>query len=108
LSTNARAMRNSETHNQIIGALSHETGRIAGGHLSKLRSELANAQTAAILAMLLGIGAVAGSAASRGNVGGNPMAAIVGPQMMIQRSLLAYQRQQEEQADRAGVNFLTP
>jgi predicted Zn-dependent protease len=35
------------------------------------------------------------------------MAAIVGPQTMILRSLLAYQRQQEEQADRAGVNFLT-
>ena len=104
---NAGAMMDAETPNQIIGVLAHETGHIAGGHLSKLRSELANAQTAAILAMLLGIGAVAGSAASRGNVGGNPMAAIVGPQMMIQRSLLAYQRQQEEQADRAGVNFLT-
>src|SRR5262249_13500016 len=104
---NAGAMMDAETPNQIIGVLAHETGHIAGGHLSKLRSELANAQTAAILAMLLGLGAVAGSAASRGNVGGNPMAAIVGPQTMIMRSLLAYQRQQEEQADRAGVNFLT-
>src|SRR5262249_38796895 len=104
---NAGALMDADTPNQIIGVLAHETGHIAGGHLSKLRGELANAQTAAILAMLLGLGAVAGSAASRGNVGGNPMAAIVGPQMMIQRSLLAYQRQQEEQADRAGVNFLT-
>ena len=104
---NAGALMDAETPNQIIGVLAHETGHIAGGHLSKLRSELANAQTAAILAMLLGLGAVAGSAASRGNVGGNPMAAIVGPQTMIMRSLLAYQRQQEEQADRAGVNFLT-
>src|SRR5262249_62189063 len=50
---------------------------------------------------------VAASATSRGNVGGNPMAAILGPQTMIMRSLLAYQRQQEEQADRGGVNFLT-
>jgi predicted Zn-dependent protease len=31
----------------------------------------------------------------------------VGPQEMIRRSLLSYQRQQEEQADRAGVKFLT-
>src|SRR5215468_5295327 len=104
---NAGSLIESVTPNQIIGVLAHETGHIAGGHLSKLRSELANAQTAAILAILLGIGAVAGSAASRGNVGGNPMAAIIGPQTMIMRSLLAYQRQQEEQADRAGVNFLT-
>src|SRR5215470_14900273 len=104
---NTGALMDAETPNQIIGVLAHETGHIAGGHLSKLRGELANAQTAAILAMLLGLGAVAASATSRGNVGGNPMAAIVGPQTMIMRSLLAYQRQQEEQADRAGVNFLT-
>jgi predicted Zn-dependent protease len=104
---NAGALMEAETPNQIVGVLAHETGHIAGGHLSKLRGELANAQTAAILAMLLGVGAVAAQAASRGNVGGNPMAAIIGPQTMIMRSLLAYQRQQEEQADRAGVNFLT-
>src|ERR1700733_8271274 len=96
---NAGALMDAETPNQIIGVLAHETGHIAGGHLSKLRAELANAQTASILALLLGIGAVAASAASRGNVGGNPMAAVVGPQGVIMRSLLAYQRQQEEQAD---------
>jgi predicted Zn-dependent protease len=104
---NTGALMDSETPNQIIGVLAHETGHIAGGHLSKLRSELANAETAMIITMLLGVGAVAASATSRGNVGGNPMAAIAGPQSMILRSLLAYQRQQEEQADRAGVNFLT-
>jgi predicted Zn-dependent protease len=104
---NTGALMDSETPNQIIGVLAHETGHIAGGHLSKLRSELANAQTAMILTMLLGVGAIAASATSHGSVGGNPMAAIAGPQSMIMRSLLAYQRQQEEQADRAGVNFLT-
>jgi predicted Zn-dependent protease len=104
---NAGALMDAETPNQMIGVLAHETGHIAGGHLAKLRTELANAQTASILALLLGIGAVAASATSRGNVGGNPMAAVIGPQSVIMRSLLAYQRQQEEQADRAGVNFLT-
>jgi predicted Zn-dependent protease len=104
---NSGALMDAETPNQIIGVLAHETGHIAGGHLSKLRSELANAQTAAILAMLLGVGAVVASATSHGQVGGNPMAAMIGPQQVIMRSLLAYARQQEEQADRAGVNFLT-
>jgi predicted Zn-dependent protease len=104
---NTGALMDSETPNQIIGVLAHETGHIAGGHLSKLRNELANAQTMAILAMILGAGAVAASATSRGGVGGNPMAAIMGPQSAIMRSMLAYQRTQEEQADRAGVNFLT-
>ena len=34
------------------------------------------------------------------------MAAMMGPQEMIKRTLLSYQRQQEENADRAGVKFL--
>jgi predicted Zn-dependent protease len=104
---NAGAVMEAETPNQIIGVLAHESGHIAGGHLSKMRGELANAQTAAILATLLGVGAVVATARSGNNVGGNPMAAIVGPQNAIMRSLLSYQRQQEDQADRAGVNFLT-
>jgi predicted Zn-dependent protease len=104
---NAGALMDAQTPNQIIGVLAHETGHISGGHLAKLRAELANAQTAAIITMLLGLGAVAAAATSRNNsVGGNPAGAMIGAQGVIQRSLLAYQRQQEEQADRAGVNFL--
>src|SRR6185312_7630152 len=34
---NAGALMESTTPNQIIGVLAHETGHIAGGHLSKLR-----------------------------------------------------------------------
>ncbi|HEU5272029.1 MAG TPA: M48 family metalloprotease [Xanthobacteraceae bacterium] len=103
---NAGALMQAKSPNQIIGVFAHETGHIAGGHLSKMRSELANAQTAMILGMLLGVGAVAAGARG-GNVGGNPGIALLAPQSMIQHSLLAYQRQQEEQADRAGVKFLT-
>jgi len=102
---NTGALMDADTPNQIIGVLAHETGHIAGGHLSKIHNELANAQTAMILAMLLGVGAIAASASSR-SVGGDPSAAILGPQLMVMRSLLAYQRAQEEQADRAGVHFL--
>ena len=102
---NTGALMDAETPNQIIGVLAHETGHIAGGHLSKIHTELANAQTAMILAMLIGAGAIAASAASH-NVGGDPSAALLGPQLMVMRSLLAYQRAQEEQADRAGVHFL--
>lgn len=106
---NAGALMEAQTPNQIIGVLAHETGHIAGGHLSKLRSELANAQTAMIIATILGIGAVVGAARSGPSaVGGNPgMVALMAPQSVIMRSLLSYQRQQEEQADRAGVKFLT-
>jgi predicted Zn-dependent protease len=102
---NAGALMQSQTPNQIIGVLAHETGHIAGGHLSKLRAELANAQTAMLIGLLLGVGAMVAGARS-GQVGGNPAAAVMAPQSMIMHSLLAYQRQQEEQADRAGVKFL--
>ncbi len=104
---NSGALMESQTPNQIIGVLAHETGHIAGGHLSKLRSELSNAETMAILATILGVGAMVGAARSSG-VGGNPgIVALAAPQSIIQRSLLSYQRQHEEQADRAGVKFLT-
>ena len=103
---NAGALMQAKTPNQMIGVFAHETGHIAGGHLSKMRSELANAQTAMIIGMLLGVGAIAAGARG-GNVGGNPGVALLAPQSLIQHSLLAYQRQQEEQADRAGVKFLT-
>jgi predicted Zn-dependent protease len=102
---NAGALMESDTPNQIIGVLAHETGHIAGGHLSRLREQLAQAQTQMILATLLGIGAMVAASRSGGDIG-NPAAAILGPQSMVQRSLLSYQRSQEEQADRAGVKFL--
>jgi predicted Zn-dependent protease len=104
---NAGALVDSKTPNQIIGVMAHESGHIAGGHLSKLRSELANAQTAAILAMLLGLGAAVAGARSGNGVGDAAMAAVMAPQSAMMMSLLSYQRQQEEQADKAGVKFLT-
>jgi len=107
---NYGAILQSETPNQLIGVLAHETGHLAGGHLAKMREQLASAQTQMIIAMLLGAGAIA-AGASRGSsnngLANAGAAAIAGPQEMIRRSLLSYQRQQEENADRAGVKFLT-
>ena len=105
---NAGALMESKTPNQVIGVFAHETGHIVGGHLSKMRQELANAQTAAIIAMLLGAGALVAGARSNnvdiGNVGGALMNA---PQSYLMHTLLSYQRAQEDYADRAGVRFLT-
>jgi predicted Zn-dependent protease len=108
---NAGALLDAETPNQIIGVLAHEAGHIAGGHLARLREQLAAASTQSILAMLLGIGAMvaggrsAGGSSSALSQGG--MAALSGPTAAIQNSLFAYLRAQEDQADRAGVKFLT-
>ena len=105
---NAGALMEATTPNQIIGVLAHETGHIVGGHLSKMRQELANAQTATIIAMLLGVGAmVAGAQSGSADWAMSAAAAISAPQSYLEHTLLAYQRAQEDQADRAGVRFLT-
>lgn len=106
---NSGAMMQSETPNQIIGVLAHETGHLAGGHLAKMREQLAQAQTQMIIAMLLGAGALVAGARGGGNSGlaNAGAAAIAAPQEIIRRTLIAYVRQQEENADRAGVKFLT-
>jgi predicted Zn-dependent protease len=107
---NYGAIMQSETPNQIIGVLAHETGHLAGGHLAKLREQLASAQTQMIIAMLLGAGALVAGARSSSPSGGLAnagAAAMSAPAEMIRRSLLSYQRQHEENADRAGVKFLT-
>lgn len=101
---NAGALFDAKTPNEIIGVFAHETGHLAGGHLIRLREQLANAQTASIIALLAGVGAVVAGARS-GN-GGAGVGAIMAPQSAIQRSLLAYVRTQEDQADHAGVKFL--
>jgi predicted Zn-dependent protease len=104
---NAGAIIESQTPNQLIGVLAHETGHIAGGHLAKMRQELANAETTMLIAMVLGVGAAIGASRAGNNVGGNAAGvALLAPQSMVMRSLLSYQRAQEEQADRAGVKFL--
>src|SRR5947209_3874703 len=106
---NYGALMKSDTPNQIIGVLAHETGHLAGGHLAKMREQLAQAQTQMIIAMLLGAGAIVAGARSGPGSGltNAGVAAIAGPQEMIRRSLLSYVRQQVENADRAGVKFLT-
>lgn len=106
---NYGAMMQSQTPNQIIGVLAHETGHLAGGHLAKMREQIANAQTQMIIAMLLGAGAMV--AGARGGAGSGltnaGAAALSAPGEVIKRTLIGYVRQQEENADKAGVKFLT-
>ena len=102
---NAGALFDAKTPNEIIGVFAHETGHLAGGHLQRLREQLAAAQTASIVALLAGIGATVAGAKS-GASGDIGAAAIMAPQSAIMRSLLSYVRTQEDQADHAGVKFL--
>lgn len=113
---NTGALMEAKTPNEIIGVLAHESGHIAGGHLVRLHQELARAQIMAIAGMLVSAGGVAAQMATsrggrrEGQVGMDQagMAGILmGPQELVRRSLLSYQRGEEQAADRAAVKYLT-
>jgi predicted Zn-dependent protease len=105
---NAGTLMDAATPSEVIGVLAHETGHIAGGHLSRLREEVSKASTQSIVALILGAGAlVAASRSGSQNMGQAGMAALQAPQAMIMNQLLSYVRTQEDAADRAGVKFLT-
>ncbi|MCX7329303.1 MAG: M48 family metalloprotease [Hyphomicrobiales bacterium] len=106
---NIGTLMEAKTPNEVIGVIAHETGHIVGGHLARLRQEMAKAQLLAVAGMLLGAGAIAGGAASRGaigNAGTGAAGAMYGGQEMAMRSLLAYQRSEEQAADRMAVTYL--
>ena len=107
---NVGAIMDAKTPNEIIGVIAHESGHIAGGHLQRLREQLANAQIFAIVGMLLGAGAAVGAVTSRdravGNAGGGAMGIALGSQELVKRSMLSYQRSEEQAADIMGVRFL--
>src|SRR6516164_8946748 len=96
---NGGALLDAETPNQIIGVLAHETGHIAGGHLARLREQLAAASTQSILAMIVGVGVtLAGSRSGNSGLSQGGVGALTAPGAAIQNSLFAYLRAQEEQA----------
>ena len=104
---NAGALFDSKTPNEIIGVIAHETGHLAGGHLSRLRERMARAQTLSVIGMIAGAAAaVAGARAGVSGSGNIGAAAILAPQSAIQNSMLAYVRTQEDQADHAAIKFL--
>jgi predicted Zn-dependent protease len=107
------AILRTETPNQLIGVIAHESGHIAGGHLSRLRAYMAKAQTAALMMNILGIAAIAagasqGTGSSSGvNLGEGGAAAMQMGNAIVMRSVLSYRRAEESAADQAGVSYLT-
>jgi predicted Zn-dependent protease len=102
------AITRSETPNQLIGVIAHETGHIAGGHLARLKGQIARMESAALIMNIIGLGAMIGGAVSGGgnDVGQAGAAVLYGGSTIVQRSVLSYMRVMESSADQAGVNFL--
>ncbi|MEQ1698394.1 MAG: M48 family metalloprotease [Hyphomicrobiaceae bacterium] len=104
---NTGTLMQSDTPNQVIGVIAHETGHITGGHMAALRARIAKDQTRALLMQILGIGLmVAGGAGGNKELGGAGQGVMFGGGEMIQRGLLAERRQQESAADQAGLKLL--
>jgi predicted Zn-dependent protease len=106
---NVGALMDAETPNEIIGVLAHETGHIQGGHLARLRQELTKAKILSAIGMLAGAGAMVGASRAGDQVGGGgtgAMGTFAGSQELVARSLLAYQRTEEQAADQAAVRYL--
>ncbi len=89
-----------DTPQQLIGVMAHETGHIAGGHLARRGEGEENASIIAILGTVLGV------AASVGSRGENAGGSVVGGESLGMANLLAFSRTQEASADQAGISFL--
>jgi predicted Zn-dependent protease len=104
---NTGALVQAETPNEIIGVLAHETGHLAGGHQQQLREQLARFQTMAVVASLLGAGAmVAGAATDNRGLAQSGIGITAGGSEFARRALLSYHRTEETAADRSAVTFL--
>ncbi len=90
----------SDSANQVIGVIAHETGHLAGGHLAATQQALRNASAQSIIAMVLG---AAAAVAGQGQVG---QAVLAGGSSAATSGFLRYSRIQEGAADQAALGFL--
>ncbi len=97
---NTGLLLESATPNMVIGVIAHETGHITGGHLARTQEAKKDSLKPAILATILGIGAIA---AGQGDAG---IAILSGGTQIAERSFLRYNRTQEASADQVAVQLL--
>ena len=103
---NTGLIMRTETPNQLIGVLAHESGHIAGGHLARMQEELRSLSTMQILETILAGGALAGGSVAGGGSGrGGPTGGVTSAPGSI-LSFLRYSQTQESAADHAAMNYL--
>lgn len=97
---NTGLIMRAETPNEIIGVLAHETGHIAGGHLSRSREAQSQAMGPMLISIGLGVLAIAAGAPDAG------AALIAGSQGFAMANFVRFTQTQESAADQAGATFL--
>lgn len=85
---------------ELAGVIAHETGHIAGGHLSRMAQAQQQAGIPLLAGMLLGAAAAVAGAPELGQ------ALMAGGATVGQRGLLKFSRSQEQAADQAAVTYL--
>lgn len=85
---------------ELIGVIAHETGHIAGAHLSQLSEKSNRAMLGGILGALAGAAVIAGGGGSAG------AGVIMGTQSMAQGRLAGDIRVNEASADQAALSYL--
>jgi predicted Zn-dependent protease len=107
LFVNTGTIITTESPNELTGILAHETAHLAHGDLARLKQTIANAKSAALIASLLGLGAaVAGATTGDSSIAQAGSGLALGTAQVTQRSILAFQRTQETDADRSAMDFL--
>jgi predicted Zn-dependent protease len=97
---NAGTFLRLSTPNQMIGILAHETGHIAGGHLTRDREVMSKAMVPMLIGMVLGVAAMVAGGGAAG------MAVMGLGQDVAQAQFNQFSRAQEATADQMGQKFL--
>lgn len=89
-----------DTPNEVIGILAHETGHIAGGHLSRGSDAVSKASIPMLVSMAAGIVAMVAGAGDLG------MGLLMLGQQVAQAQFNSFSRSQEATADQMGQKYL--
>ena len=104
---NTGALMAAKTPNEIIGVIAHESGHVSGGHLTLQRERAGIASIMAAAGAVLGAGAMIAGGGNRSmNATNGGVGIMLGSQELAVRTMLAYQRGEEQSADRAAIKYL--
>ena len=107
LFVNTETMIETNTPNELIGILAHETGHIANDDVAHLEQQIADTKGALFVATLFGAGVAAAGALTSSQGTAQAGAGVLSAGSNIaERSLLTFRRDQEAAADRNGLKYL--
>ena len=98
---NSGLIMQTQSPEQLIGVIAHETGHIEGGHLTRVRSAMEHSSAATILSAIIGAAVTVGT--GRGDL---TKAIIAGGGEYARRAFMQFSRSQENAADQAALRLL--